>query len=239
MLVGIGERCKISLWLRRKICHQLLLLRSLLLLTHQKRKMARSKLPFQGFINNFADIDRSELRETILYAQSFLDSFHEIKRSEMERYDRYSNESGIQSSNALITLATVMIPVVLLVISQEKIFVMLHACDKWLVVSIISLLIISVAIGVIVHAVNGKFFHRLAVATMNAVEQTSELVDDMDSPDEIYVEFAKNMQETSKTERLINKNGIFRASRSWQIAQYVVVSISGILLMILLIRMLF
>ena len=74
---------------------------------------------------------------------------------------------------------------------------------------------------------------------MNAVEQTSELVDDMDSPDEIYVEFAKNMQETSKTERLINKNGIFRASRSWQIAQYVVVSISGILLMILLIRMLF
>lgn len=194
-----------------------------------------SKFPFDPLIDAMKKRGMNEY-DAVFKVQERLDKFVDEKVSNAQRLDVESNEMARHSTNALVTLATVLIPLIGLIFSQEKIVEILNPNERFLVFESILLLFISIIFGVLSYMSSGRFFKRWADGTAKALGHVNNKVDDMKSTGELYDAFDKKMVEL----KLIKSGhqGTISSNKIWDYLQMSSVFFAGVLIMVLIYNML-
>ena len=115
-----------------------------------------AKIPFEPLVKALVKGGMSE-SEALMVVQDRLDRFVAEKKETIQQFDIESNEASRQATSALITLATVLIPLTTLSFAQEFVFKMLSSPQRILICVSLFLLFVSQIYGVISHLSWGAF----------------------------------------------------------------------------------
>lgn len=192
--------------------------------------------PFSG-LTDAMEAAGAKPYEAVLTVQSRMDAFVNEKTSLMQRFDIESNEASRQATTALITLSTVLLPLVALVFSQEKLMNILSLPQKIVVLSIIFLLFTSIIFGVFSHWSGGRFFKKWASGTQESLKFTDENLKNMQSLKELYSTYDQKMVELGLIEK--DQKGTTTSTRKWDYLQFATVVTAGFLIVLLMYTLLF
>lgn len=195
-----------------------------------------AKIPFEPLVKALVKGGMSE-SEALMVVQDRLDRFVAEKKETIQQFDIESNEASRQATSALITLATVLIPLTTLSFAQEFVFKMLSSPQRILICVALFLLFVSLIFGVISHWSGGAFFKKWASGTQAGVQHVNVNLNSMSATKEIYDKFDEQMIE----EGLLTKDhkGTVTSSRLWDYLQFGAVILASIALFVTIYSILF
>lgn len=169
-------------------------------------------------------------KEAILQAQAAMDGFNDRNNALLERIDAQSNETGRSAITQQVTLATLLITVTGIFISQQDIYKNLSSDHKKLLLAVFSFLLISIVVGIVNYFKDLIFYQtwRRGIESANKTIEAGVIGGGLSSITKVYNKHAAILSKLPKS-----------SGRTFLVAQFILLAFGMLGFIALLISVMF